>query len=67
MRYLSILAVLFMVGCASTCGTNSSMGGGDYNDYTYKAADGSMKTHRVYKNGNEEWINPAVVSETAAK
>ncbi len=67
MRYLIALSFLFLVGCASTCGTNSSMGGSDYNDYTYRAADGSMKTHRVYKDGNEEWINPPVATEAAAK
>ena len=66
MRYLIVLSFLFLAGCSSTCGTHSERGG-DYNDYTYRAADGSMKTHRVYKDGNEEWINQPVTTEAAAK
>ena len=62
MKYLTVLALLFLVGCSSTGGPHimSSV----FNDYEYKAADGTVKVHRVYKNGNQEWLT---ASEAAAK
>jgi len=62
MKYLSVLAFLFLFGCSSTSGTHLMSSG--FRDYEYKAADGTVKVHRVYHNGNQEWLT---ASEAAAK
>lgn len=67
MKYLaSLLAVCFLAGCASTSTPKSGsvLGIGGYTDYQATAADGSVKVHRVYKNGSQVWLSPA---EAAAK
>ncbi len=62
MRYLAALALVFLVGCSSV---PQSVGG--YTDYQAKAADGTLKTHRVYANGSEVWLNQAGVPEAVAE
>lgn len=61
MKYLLSLfaALVLLSGCAADkCCTSKALGRG-YTDYQATAKDGSVKIHRVYSNGSEEWINPA--------
>lgn len=66
MKYLTALALLFLVGCSSNSGGGSSsrLLGGGYTDYQATAADGTTKVHRIYSNGHQEWLT---ASEAAAK
>lgn len=62
MKYLAVLALFFLAGCATT--SNSPiLGHGSYRDYTYTDKDGQVMVHRVYTSGHQEWMNQAVASE----
>ncbi len=60
MKYLAglFLSVFLLSGCCSSGTGKCSMRGG-YTDYQATAKDGTVKIHRVYNNGSEEWILPA--------
>lgn len=66
MKYLAILPLLFLVGCATTSGGGSSVGAGrhgSYQDYSYTDANGNVKIHRVYSDSHQEWLDQAAAAK----
>ncbi len=65
MKYLAILLMIGLMGCASGVDSKGSSSHGRYLDYPYTNKDGVVMVHRIYSDDHQEWLTQA--EEAAAK